>query len=46
MAMAEPSDHELELARNLVVTFIVTSHGIGVDYARRSMLWNASAIIE
>ena len=33
--MQTPSDHELELARNLAAAFIATSHGIGLEYARK-----------
>ena len=28
-------DQEVELGRNLVAAFIATSHGIGLDYARK-----------
>ena len=33
--MQTPSDHDLELGRNLAAAFVATSHGIGLDYARK-----------
>jgi hypothetical protein len=33
--METPSDHELELGRNLAAASIATSHGIGLDDARK-----------